>query len=206
MPAVRAQVVLRTVDAVPANFVTNSWAFNLADVGADQDIVSDLLWEFYVQIAGYYPSSIAQNGHEIKWYDLPGTPPNYPYETETRNFSAAPTGTRLPSEVAVCCSFQGTKTPGLPQARRRGRVYIGPLDQAQNNDGRPASAMLTVLADQMGDLAAGVVAGASTGSFWGVWSPTDGDIVNVTNGWVDNAFDTQRRRGEEYTSRTTWAI
>jgi len=39
---------------------------------------------------------------------------------------------------------------------------------------------------------------------WVVYSPTNGNTVNVDNGWVDNAFDTQRRRGLAVTARTNW--
>jgi hypothetical protein len=40
---------------------------------------------------------------------------------------------------------------------------------------------------------------------WCVWSVADQIAVPVANGWIDNAFDVQRRRGVDYTSRTLWA-
>jgi len=32
----------------------------------------------------------------------------------------------------------------------------------------------------------------------------DAELRIVTAGWVDNAFDTQRRRGEDASSRLSW--
>lgn len=37
---------------------------------------------------------------------------------------------------------------------------------------------------------------------WRIWSPTNNNSVLIDNGWVDNAWDTQRRRGVEATART----
>lgn len=206
MPAVRAQVTIKTVDNVGENFVTNSWAFNTPDPIPDRAGLSTALWTFYTQLAGFYPSSIAQNGHEIKWYLLPGVKPNYPFHIETKNFTSAPSGVRLPSEVALVASFQGDKTAGLPQARRRGRIYFGPLDASLNTDGRPTTATCTTLGTQVQTLCNDVIALPTTGAYLGVWSEVDQSITPVSNGWVDNAFDTQRRRGEDPTLRVNWTI
>jgi hypothetical protein len=45
---------------------------------------------------------------------------------------------------------------------------------------------------------------ASASWDWVVYSPTDDAYHEVANGWVDNAWDTQRRRGYKPTSRTTF--
>ena len=39
----------------------------------------------------------------------------------------------------------------------------------------------------------------------GVWSVANNDLVLANDGWVDNSWDTQRRRGLDTTARTTWA-
>jgi hypothetical protein len=41
---------------------------------------------------------------------------------------------------------------------------------------------------------------------WVVYSPKLDAFAEVDNLWVDNAFDTQRRRGERPTARTVVAL
>lgn len=206
MPACRAQVTIKTVDNVGENFITNTWAFNTDDIIADRAGLSTALWNFYVQLGGFYPSSIAQNGHEIKWYALPGVTPNYPYYIESKNLTTAPSGVRLPSEVALVASFQGDKIAGQPQARRRGRIYFGPLDASLNVDGRPSTGTCTTLGTQIRTLQQDVIALPSINAYLGVWSEANQSITPVSNGWVDNAFDTQRRRGEDPSLRVNWTL
>jgi len=203
MPDIRAQVIIKTTSGVSDDFVTNTWAFHVNDQVDNTPDVADALWAFYNAFETYYPATIAQNGHEIKFYELPGLTPNYPFYETTRNFTGAPTGTTLPSEVSLVCSFQADRISGFPQSRRRGRIYFGPLDEALNNNGRPTDAARTAFCAQMENLFDAVIA-VEAGCYWGVWSSTDGSISPVVNGWVDNAWDTQRRRGVSSTARTTW--
>lgn len=55
---------------------------------------------------------------------------------------------------------------------------------------------------------------ASSGAWtWCIYSPTTetqtaslaSSFIPIVGGWVDNAWDTQRRRGLEPTTRTTWS-
>ena len=41
---------------------------------------------------------------------------------------------------------------------------------------------------------------------WGLLSPTDGAIYAITAGYIDNAFDIQRRRGEDPSAKTTFTV
>lgn len=101
-------------------------------------------------------------------------------------------------------SFQGARTSGSVQARRRGRIYIGPLKTTTSTNGRPNSTAITTLATASSAL--GIDLNAVADTTWCVWSPTSGTAVPITDGWVDNAFDTQRRRGWDPTSRTTYFV
>jgi hypothetical protein len=200
----RAQVTLRTVDALPANFITNTWSFGSTTVG-DHTAVTTALKDFYDDIpAASISSAVAQNGHTVQFYVLPGVQPNYPFAETTFNLASAPSGTPLPSEVAVCLSFQGTRQAGFPQARRRGRIYLGPLGSGIVTAGRPSPTLRTNMANAALTFKAAIEA-ITGGIFWAVWSTADQLAVPVDNGWIDDAFDTQRRRGVEVTSRTTWA-
>lgn len=205
MPAVRAQVILHTVDAFPANYVTNSWAFMGTDPVADATALTAAIKAFYAAWAPTYMSNlVAQNGHEVKYYDLPGPRPNYPVLEQGFNFTTAPGGAPLPSELSCVLTIHGTRTPGFPQSRRRGRLYLGPLGTAAQSGGRPVSAFMTALTTAAIAFKS-TVDGLAGDTAWAVWSVTDGAAVGVSGGWVDNAMDVQRRRGVEPTSRTTWS-
>ncbi len=197
------QVTLRTTDNIPANYVTNQFALTgELGVPTDCDAARDALEVFYTALrANVLGIPIAGTGHIVKAYDLPGLTPNYPYYESTFDLDSVPTSAGLPGEVALCLSFQGARSAGLDQARRRGRIYLGILAAGVNSVGRPSSAALTTVTNAAVALYDDLDAIASAGS-WAVWSPTNGDAVPLTDCWVDNAFDTQRSRGVPASSRT----
>lgn len=197
------RVTLRTTDNIPANFVQNQFGVDTGEDSFLADDVTAALKTFYDAINGPLLSDVfAQNGHLIKFYSMPGLTPNYPFAERTWNFASAPAGSTLPSEVALVLSFQGSRAAGFPQARRRGRIYIGPLFTTVNSTGRPRQADIDALCLAASDLEDDIR--AIPGHVWSIWSTVDQDMVEVQNGWVDNAFDTQRRRGIEVTARTVW--
>jgi len=204
MADIRAQVILHTDDANPANYITNSWAFQGTDPVPVLAGITTALKDFYDDLTGaYMASDLAQNGHEVKYYDLPGPIPNYPIEEDVFNLASNPSGSPLPSELAICLSFQGQRTPGFPQRRRRGRVYLGTWGASANTSGRPTAALITVIANAAATFKSNILA-LGDDTVWSVWSTVDQAGVPIDNGWVDNAWDVQRRRGLEDTSRTTF--
>lgn len=203
---VRAQVILHTVDALSANYLTNSWCFRTSDDPGSADFLdyTNCFKDFYDDLAGILGAPLAQNGHEVKYYDLEqAVPPNYPLAINNWNLASNPSTTGLPSEVAICLSFQGVKTPGFPQNRRRGRVYLGPIATSINTAARPSSGARSQICDAAATLCSNLKAADAPGLL-SVWSHVDNDAVEVNDGWVDDTFDTQRRRGVQSTSRTTW--
>lgn len=62
-------------------------------------------------------------------YDLTEPKPRVAFAGGTTGSTTvqASVGQNLPSEVALCVSYQSTRLSGQPQNRRRGRIYIGPL-------------------------------------------------------------------------------
>jgi hypothetical protein len=142
---------------------------------------------------------------EYRIYDL-GEPPPRTRRTEIGSALAAHSGT-LPWEVALCMSyFAGTNTP-----RRRGRVFIGPLTNAAVSEtlGRPG--VNSVLLDTVADRASAM--GRTTENVtWvmvtegGTKPPLEAPNARVvTAGWVDDAWDTQRRRGLDASTRKTFS-
>lgn len=212
MAVYRFQVTIPTDSAIPADYVTNT--FHFSTVGAipiitDFDNVRDMLADFYAKapsggglaLTNYYANNLA-NTVQVKAYALEDSIPRAPVYEST--FTAAWGGTNnQPSEVALVMSFQAARASGVPQARRRNRVYLGPWGtNGADSSGRPAAALVTQIARAGSDLAA--AASSSVNWNWVVWSPSSSQDYQVDNGWVDNAWDTQRRRGVKATSRTTF--
>jgi hypothetical protein len=160
--------------------------------------------------------------------DLSGaTPMGSPIYVSTFTMPAA-MYQAVPEEVAVCCTFEAAGRasqqveradgidPGTavdrPRQRYTGRIYWGPLgwpstaqDQIWTQDATNGSCKLHP--DLIRDLTDGLKqlgdsANLIPGVFWGVWSRSDRAIREIDNIAVDNAFDTQRRRGISATTKT----
>ena len=202
MASYRVQMTLGTADNNPSNYITNTWACAAIGDTECQDFVSALI-TFYRSCTTLFPSTIRQNNHIFKAYDMLDPEPRAPRLEGTWNFTTAPASDPLPPEVAMCLSFQAPKVSGVPQARRRGRVYIGPLRSIVSSGGRPSSSAITTLRDAGEALRAAGVASAGDWN-WAVYSTVLGGTADVTSGWVDDEFDTQRRRGRLPTTRNVF--
>jgi hypothetical protein len=202
-------ITIPAVTAIPADAVVNTWGFEITQTPATDahPVIEGHLKTFYDAWANYRGALHAWTLARAKWYDLSQPKPRAPIRDQNLALSSAVQTTTLPTEVALCFSFQGTRISGLKQARRRGRVYLGTLATVaqSSSSGRPAAALLTALVTAGSALAAACE--AATGFDWVVISntPTEASFsAQVTDGWVDDAFDTQRRRGSPVTSRSTW--
>jgi hypothetical protein len=142
---------------------------------------------------------------------LAGTSPlGSPSDSDTWTLGAGLGTAAMPSEVALVNSFQADYSGAAeesgstrPRARRRGRIYLGPLQQgaastATNTESRPVAAFVTVIKEASEQLL------GDADTQWGVWSRADAAVRLCIQGYVDNAFDTQRRRGQAPTTRTAW--
>lgn len=201
MPLYRVQVSLAMVSGVNKDRAQNVWHF-LADDEAELDLALTQVTTFYAQIDGSFSNLVATTGHTLKAYDLADPEPRAPVKDQgigTLTVGGAP----LPTEVALCVSFQAPRQSGQSQARRRGRLYFGPL--AANNvhtDGRPNSAVLAQYGTGVQNLLD--ASQAATTWAWVVYSRANAAAIEVTSAWIDNEFDTQRRRGREATARTVY--
>jgi hypothetical protein len=236
MATIRAQVALKHSNGLPEDVTVNTFHFGTTaafDAAVHADLIA-ALEGFYTNdpdAAGgamplytFFSTEIGQNGHEIRFYDMADPEPRVPLHTEPFNLPAAPNGDPLPGEVAVVLSFQGVKVSGQPQARRRGRIFLGRLDKDCSSAGRPSTSLMTSLAGAgqalltASDGAAGWSWGIYSAAFDGMTRDENGNVVPhptreaytstftaVDNGWVDNAFDTQRRRGLAASTRTTFS-
>lgn len=202
MPNYRTQVTIQTADNLSANFATNTWHCAAGDL-TELGLWHAALTTFYTTVDGEMSDLVKQTGGlQMKSYDLADPEPRAPVLTAGANLSTA--GAPLPTECALVLSFQAVKQSGVPQARRRNRVYL-PFLKATNNDstGRPSATLISAV-----DGAATTLLAASGGGgaswVWTVYSPTDNLMEEVNDGWIDNEWDTQRRRGRKATSRSVF--
>lgn len=217
---IRSQVILRSGTGLPADDVTNtlywvSTGLSPADTAASAQTKIETFYTAFDQ--SVLSGGLLLTGADVKHYDLTEPEPRVPILEDSFTLTLA-SGAALPSECAICLSFQATPVSGQSQARRRGRIYIGPIDidAVETNGARVlvSAATRTSLASAADAMWGGT---AATEAVWAVFSPTTagpppwsegtlGDsMAFVSNGWIDNALDTQRRRGTRSTARTLWS-
>lgn len=216
---IRAVVKLNVDSAIEADKPQNVFHFGLPNgdpsTAAQRGDIANCIDAFYEAIDHLLSKHVEQVSHTISFYDLEvgafGESDDIsgsPREVVPFSTSALPAGA-LPSEVAVCLSFHGPLTGVFeefgatrPRARRRGRVYLGPLDAAVMDSNGYVSAQARL------DIAAAADALMDQPSIsdtpWVVYSRAEGSWYPVVGGHVDNAFDIQRRRGLKSTARTTF--
>lgn len=159
-------------------------------------------------IADYYSRFISNTICQFLFYDMADPEPRIPV-SRTWTLANAQTNTDdLPEEVAVCVSFHGE--PPIT-ARRRGRLYLGPFsNRALSGDtagggqspSRPNTGLTSAIAATFNALREELT---GLGWTWVIRSTVPSvNYVPVVGGWVDNAWDTQRRRGVDPTARTIW--
>lgn len=208
---------------LPADSVINDWAFQTVGAATLLDYQNACLVvsEFYRAVqantheVGEYISDQINRAatHELQAWTITSGPLGSPDYTEAwLGPVTANSNSGLPTEVAAVLSFHADLTGVLeesgatrPRARRRGRVFIGPLEVsavAATAVPYPLSATFTETLRQAAvklyDDANGL------GLAWCVWSRTDETLRPVVGGWTDNAPDTQRRRGMAASIRTAW--
>lgn len=205
-----AQVSLNMVSNVPEDRSVNVMHFITS--GPDATVTNAIaqtgaIQTFYRGISAHLSTLVSLTGHSIKWYDaLAPSSPNGPLFTTGFTLLGLGTGNPLPTEVALCSSFSGDVVPGGGENVRtnRGRIYIGPLaSSALGANGRPVPALVTSLSN--GALALAV---NPTGDLMKmvVFSRKLQAAIPIRRGFVDDEFDTQRRRGRVRLSRTAWAL
>jgi hypothetical protein len=140
---------------------------------------------------------------ELRSYNMADAKPRVPI-VSSLTLGAAGSTSGLPEEIAVCATLHGAP-PNT--GRRRGRIYFGPLTQTANNQAtatdssHPQGALMSDLKFACQRLCESMHASLP----WCIHStkPTD-NYVAIESGYVDNAFDIQRRRGPDPTTRDLW--
>lgn len=131
----------------------------------------------------------------VRLYEIGLPPINRPKATVVLN-PAQSVESSVPREVALCLSFFG----GNNEPHNRGRLYIPPT---LFTGGVPTVRPTQAMRDKVGELA-GIFAGlGGVDVDWIVWSKTRAAATKVTNWYVDDEWDTQRRRGLKPTTRSS---
>lgn len=208
MAIVLAQVAINAASEMPEDRMVNTFWFQTNSEPDGTDIAA-ALFTHYSSIDTYMSSNaVSATGHTIKMYNQDLPEPRAPFWESVFGLPNLSGAAALPAEVAVCSSFQADAVSGENQQRRRGRVYLGGWGVTANTtDGRPAPVVQTAVANAAAQLSNDINA-IGTGLdqvLWIVYSRVGGTFAKVTNGWCDNAWDTQRRRGIAPSARTVWS-
>jgi len=175
-------------------------------------------------------SSVVGTSARIKIYNMDDPPPRFPIMDQTFTLTPAAGAATMPNEVASCLSFEGLVASGVNRRRNRGRVYLGPLAAAAGTqtgaDLRPnvtfrnavTGAANTHLMPIPGTTSAQTIEwcvfsrsnalGLAIGEPPPLTEPNYNESQlaigyrTVIRAWIDDAFDTQRRRGLRPTLKT----
>lgn len=151
-----------------------------------------------------FPETVAQNGHDFKVYDYSHATPRAPVYDSSFNLATNPTGAPMPPEDAVCLNFEAAQVSGIPQARRRGRIFLGPLSvNSLNGDGR-LDGLTTSDAVGFGSFLL-TTSNTATDWAWVVYSRTNATSYTIVRGWADNSYDHMRSRGLGATVEATFS-
>lgn len=188
-----------TAGGLPADQVINTFVFrDDAVTGNGYAEVVNRLEDFYYGLSGTQTATLGSYLHNsvdsLTYYlrdadAAPGTPGE---EIESTAFTqTASISSSLPPDVAVCLSYRG---PVPDTKRTRGRIYLGPFRGGStlvDSDGRLA----TGAHDNMLAAMAGLASTSETNSVrWTIASRAGNSSEDIVRGYIDRAFDTQRRR------------
>lgn len=203
---------------LPANGLVEDQAVNVFHLDSATALSLTQMTNLESEFLGFYGT--AYNGHagggsflsptmngkwKFKWYDFDDPKPRVPLRESGESTPALDRNVSTsPREVALVVSWHAEFTSGEPKARARGRTYLGPYTGGgTTTDSLVASSLVEAAVSAATDLLDGVATITDSGHLC-VHSVKDNDFKPIVGGWVDNAWDTQRRRGTKATTRTTF--
>jgi hypothetical protein len=192
MPILRLQAAVWQDSLEPRDAMVINPHFNVSGAFTD---ANQLCADLADALVTYYT---AEGQIRVRSYDAQGTVPVYPNGEATRQLGLSPAST-VNRDVALVLSFYA----GENRPRQRGRLYIPcSVTGIAATSARPTTTQQQKVADLVPIL-------ANLGGInvqWCVYSRVDDQARQVTNWWVDNAWDSQRRRGLRPTSRLLGAM
>jgi hypothetical protein len=200
MPVLRLQVSMGADTAFPRDRFVITPHFNvgfdlLADVPGGAPDVNALCNDLAHGLSDrLYPNG--QREIEVKGYNAQGPAPHRPLGRAIVAEGQFPESPML-REAALCLSFYA----GINTPRRRGRLYfpLATIGGGASIPIRPPAG----LRDGMATYANLFQNLGGTNVDWCVYSRRENAAHSVTNWWVDDEWDIQRRRGLRPTTRST---
>jgi hypothetical protein len=201
MADILVQIAYEADSALPEDVSVNTLHFTGANDVASLNGLLTAINTNWVQATDNYLSATLSGNVVLKAYDLGDAIPRVPITQLA--VTCIPSATSFPREVALCVSYRAAQVSGANMRRRRGRLYFGPLGTGgftiTDSDYRPNS---VIIGDLLNAFEAMFDAATALGYTPVVWSETDGVGRAMVAAWIDNAADTQRRRGRRATART----
>lgn len=214
MANVRVMAIHQGGTGLPEDRIVNTFHFHHA-TRTYEDLESEAstaVFAFYsalgtapnaqtVALESYYPAWI-QSGWETRSYDLTVPPKQRVPVIRPRVIFSFGSQPALPEEVAVVATFYGS--PPVTR-RRRGRLYFGPLRNSASNNPVSNGVRTQVVPELIANLTKACQSLLINCPSWCVRSTLPSEnFVPIIGGYVDDAFDIQRRRGPDPTARTVW--
>lgn len=219
MGDVLAQVTIPHDSNLPKDAVVNTWHFwvsgdpetaNGADMSTPfPEWCFNAVKHFYNPATGTGPGDSISTAYQpansrFKLYDLGDAQPRIPFLDVTMDIGSGSGAAPLPEEVAVCLSYHTVFVSGSPKARRRGRIFLGPFTTSVLNLDVGNTVVDPTFVNLIKNRAIELMDDSSDQAYWAVYSSVDNASRAVSGGWVDNAFDIQRRRGRAAASRSVF--
>jgi hypothetical protein len=182
----RYQVILHDVSGIPKDDYVNVLYFNVNFPDTEEGTCDGIHAAYVAELEASLSSRVS--GMTIKVYDMPavGEP------VFAKDYTIEGSTNAGPNEVAICLSYTATDNPAEAGRRHRGRIYIGPLSGSETSSDRPQTGLRTNVLD-FGEALASI--GFASNTTWLMWSSTLQASQKIEAIWVDDAWDTQRRRG-----------
>jgi hypothetical protein len=153
-----------------------------------------------------YPGAVVGTTMRVLQYNMGDPEPRVPINENTFGITVSGSAA-YPSDVCICLSYHGDYVSGANRARRRGRIYLGPLIAttavAVTGQGQRVN---PTLVGQILDAAELLATTQLTSLLWSMYSETDNQAWPIVECSVDNGFDTRRSRDNRATTRVTRAI
>jgi hypothetical protein len=209
MPLIKCLATIPYFTGAPEDVATNTTYFVTPEgtsLEASWLAAGARLNSFYTAIGSYFSNVIA-NQVNVKYYDMADPAPRLPIGTSLITVSPTAAAQNLPEEVAVVLSFSAAPVSGANMARRRGRIYLGPLNFSAITSSTGDS-LVQVNPPYRTAIATAATAMANTTTSvaaWVVYSQADNAPYFIKSGWIDVQPDVQRRRGHKLSGRTTWS-
>lgn len=191
----RAVITLNPSSGLPRDEVVNRIHYDVITTPALARATVNLAIETFFDTVDIYLSAlILQTGHVVTHYNLDDPPPRVPQGEFTFSFNSAPGVNRLPGEVAVVMSSRAAAISGVNPGSLRNRFYLGPISRdIVAVTGLIDSTVTAAFANALQTMWNSINASGEAEAV--VYSDTLATAYPIQTCWVNNEFDTQRRRG-----------